>query len=149
MIIVVDSSVWSLVLRRSRVDEGNPWGEAFRRHVREGDGVVLAGPILQELLTGIRWPEEFDRLTQSLSHFPLLPASRETYVLAAQISNHCRSDGVQATPADCLIAAGCVEHHYPLLTADRDFVRIAEHCGLVLLPPCRDGRLRQRRNCMT
>ena len=135
MNLVVDTSVWSLVLRRRSVDPDNPWVTAFRGHVAAGDSLLLVGPILQEVLTGLRWPRDVDRLLASLAPFPLVPLARGTYVLAAQISNRCRRSGVQTTTGDALIAAACVENGFPLLTADQDFVRIARHSNLIVLPP--------------
>ncbi len=135
MIVVIDSSVWSFILRRRLPDASNPWVHAFREHVSGDDAIVLLGPILQELLSGLRWPRDFERLLKALDPFPLVPLERGTHILAARISNQCRRRGVQTTAGDCLIAAGCVEYGYPLLTADQDFARIARHCDLRLLPP--------------
>ena len=133
MNLVVDTSVWSLVLRRRRVDEADPFVVAFRSRVDRGDGIHLVGPVLQELLDGVASDVDFDRLTKLLHPFPLLPATRETYVSASRLRNLCRRKGVQASPVDFLIAAICVENGYPLLTSDRDFSLIAAHCDLILL----------------
>ena len=54
MNLVVDTSVWSLVLRRRQVRDDDAYVLAFRSHVERGDGLLLVGPILQELL-GVRW----------------------------------------------------------------------------------------------
>ena len=134
MNLVVDTSVWSLVLRRPHVDEHDLHVRAFRRHVESGDGLFLIGNILQELLDGLRSPTQFDRLLVLLDPFPLLGIDRETYVAAARLRSFCRTKGVNAGPIDFLIAAACCQHGFPLLTADRDFVRIAAHCDLVTLP---------------
>ena len=134
MNLVVDTSVWSLVLRRPRVDEDDPRVRAFRRHLELGDGIFLVGNILQELLDGLRSTKQFDRLLALLDPFPLLDLDRQTYVVAARIQSVCRSKGVNAGSIDFLIAAACCQHGFPLLTADKDFVRIAHHCNLVTLP---------------
>lgn len=125
--LVVDTSAWSLVLRPRKVEEKHPLVSAFRRHIEANDGMFLIGNILQELLDGVRSSDDFKRLTRLLEPFPLLSLQRTTYVEAARLRQHCRSRGVQATPIDFLIAAACVEHQLPLLTADRDFFHIAKH----------------------
>ena len=134
MNLVVDTSVWSLVLRRPRVDEADPFVRSFRAHLEAGNGIFLIGNILQELLDGVRAPKDFDRLLRFLDPFQLLPLERETYVGAADLRQRCRTKGVQAGAIDCLIAAACVQYGFPLLTADRDFLHIADHSELVVLP---------------
>jgi len=133
--LIADTSVWSFALRRVRPDSGNVWLKAFRAHVDLTDNILLLGPIIQELLEGMRSPSEVDRLIQELAPFPFLPTERGTHIAAARIRNACQARGVQAGHVDCLIAAACVEHGFPLLTADADFVHIAKHSGLALLPP--------------
>lgn len=132
--LVVDTCVWSLVLRRDAVDPGNPWVKSFVHHVEVGDAVVLLGPILQELLDGVRSERDFDRLLRTLEPFPVIGPARSTYVEAARLGNLCRTRGVQAGPADFFIAASCIERGFPLLTSDRDFSFISRHCDLILLP---------------
>ncbi len=134
MHLVVDTSVWSLVLRRPQVEENNPFVQAFRRHILQEDGLVLIGNILQELLDGVKSSRDFHRLLALLEPFPLLELTREIYVEAAKLRNTCRAKGVQAGPIDFLIAAACVGHGFPLLTADQDFSHIAKYSDLVVLP---------------
>ena len=134
MNLVVDTSVWSLVLRRPRVDEDDPHVRAFRWHLESGDGLFLIGNILQELLDGLRSTKQFERLLGFLDPYPLLELNRETYVAAARLRSVCRSKGVNAGSADFLIAATCCQHGFPLLTADKDFARIARHCDLITIP---------------
>ncbi|MBI2336248.1 MAG: PIN domain-containing protein [Deltaproteobacteria bacterium] len=133
MNIIVDTSVWSLVLRRNHVDEHNPYVIAFRSHLEKGDCFFLLGSILQELLDGIKSEHSFEYLVKLLKPFPLVPISRETYILAARLRNQLRKKGVQASPVDFLISAASIEHEYPLLTADHDFLLIAKYCSLSLI----------------
>lgn len=140
MNLVVDTSVWSLVLRRPRVEETNPYVHAFRSYVEAGDAIFLIGNILQELLDGVRSSEQFSRLQKLLDPFPLLPLDRSTFLAAAHLRNYCRTKGIQAGPIDFLIATTCCEHGLPLLTADKDFMRIAKYCDLVTLPVQKEKR---------
>lgn len=134
MNLVVDTSVWSLVLRRPQVDDSNIHVQAFCAYIESSNRLFLLGNIIQELLDGLRSPKQFDRLVQLLEPFPLLDPDRSTYVAAAKLRTTCRAQGVLAGPIDFLIAAACCQHGFPLLTADRDFSRIAKHCDLVVLP---------------
>ena len=135
MNIVIDTSVWSLLLRRRQVDETDPYVQAFRRHMGRNDAVWLLGPVIQELLDGTRRASDFEHVQSAMESLPLIALDRRTYVSAARISNACRRGGVQARPVDALIAAACIENGLPLLTADRDFLQIARHCELLILPP--------------
>ena len=133
MNLVVDTSVWSLVLRRPQVEETNRYVRAFRAHIDGGHGIFLVGHILQELLDGIRDKKDFARLLKLLEPVPLVILERGTFVAAAELRQRCRSRGIQVGPVDCLIAAACIQEGYPLLTADRDFVHMARYCDLVVL----------------
>jgi len=137
--IVIDTCVWSLVLRRRRRDFTDPWVRGFYACIERDDAIFLLGPILQELLDGLRSQGDFERLVEALSRFPLLDVGRQTYIFAARLRNDCRSKGIEVGLVDSLIAAACIEHGYPLLSADTDFVRIAKHCDLILLPPAGAG----------
>lgn len=133
MNVIVDTSVWSLVLRRHRVDEAHPAVRSFRFLVEQGHGLHLVGNILQELLDGVAAVADFHRLVTLLQPFPLAPLSRDTFIAAARLRNDCRKKGVQASPVDFLIAAACMETGFALLTTDHDFAAIADHCNLQLI----------------
>lgn len=133
MNVVVDTAVWSLVLRRRQVDEKDPFVRGFRSSVERSDGIHLLGEILQELLDGVATDRDFQKLVEILKPFPLLQTSRETFISASELRNRCRKKGVQASPVDFLIAAACIEKGYPLLTSDKDFTRIAGHSDLQLV----------------
>lgn len=117
------------------MDESNPFVRAFRHHVAAQDGILLVGNILQELLDGLRNRQDFERLVRLLEPFPLIRLERETHIAAAELRQRCRSKGVQVGAIDCLIATACILNGYPLLTADRDFLHIANYSDLLVLQP--------------
>lgn len=135
--IVVDTSVWSLFLRREKRDESNRYVQQLRKHLDQDDCIHLPGVVLQELLDGVLHEKHFDLLLNYLKPFPLLDFTRMDFVFAAQLKNKCRSKGVQAGSVDFLIAATCINRSYPLLTADKDFEYIARHCDLVTITDVR------------
>jgi predicted nucleic acid-binding protein len=67
-----------------------------------------------------------------MSGFPLLLATRETHVVAAELRSRCRAKGVAAGAVDCLIAAHAIESGAELLTTDEDFKHMAKHTDLRL-----------------
>jgi len=94
--ILVDTSVWSLALRRTGAIP-----EEDRRLVSElGELVnevraVLIGPIRQELLSGIPSKAQFDTLKEHLEAFDDHPLAREDYERAAEFYNTCCQSGLQ------------------------------------------------------
>jgi predicted nucleic acid-binding protein len=129
-VILVDTSVWSLALRRDRVP-GSREVEALSAAIERGDA-CLTGTILQEVLQGFPDASRTRRLVDYLAPFPLLALHRGDYVYAAEIRNKCRVKGVGVSTIDAQIAAAAIDHTCTLLTADRDFEAIARHFPLRL-----------------
>ena len=133
MNLLVDTSAWSLLLRRKQTDPHDPIVRELRGRLADGDCVHLMGCILQELLDGVKSAQQFELLAEYLAPFPLIAHERADYVEAARLKNLCRSQGVQGGTVDFLIAATCIRRNYPLLSADADFQHIARHCELLLI----------------
>ena len=132
MKVLVDTSVWSLALRRDRPVD-NALVREFAELIDE-QRVVMIGPVRQELLSGIRSAAQFDRLRGNLRDFPDLVLTAGDYERAAEFFNLCRSQGIQGSNTDFLICAAAANHHLAILTADQDFVRFAEHLPIHLQP---------------
>ena len=127
----VDTSVWSLALRRDPPPD-HPAVALLRKALTEGDNIVIAGIVLQELLQGFHGPKDQARIIERLQVLPLLQPDRDTYVEAARLRNTCRRRGVQLGTIDALIARLCIENDLTLLTADKDFVHAARFVPLRL-----------------
>lgn len=93
--------------------------------MQEGEPLAVPGIVLQELLSGVRTREQFERLDGVMQPFPLLLATREHHLLAARITNTCRAAGIATTTPDTLIAASTILAGGTLLTWDADFAYIA------------------------
>ena len=132
MKVVVDTSVWSLALRRQSPSR-NVYTDKLTALLKQGRPIVLLGVVLQEILQGIRDPADFEKVRQHLDVFPLLALTRDDYVAAAELRNSCRAQGVRASTMDFQIAAACIRNDCALLTADQDFEHMARFCTLQLL----------------
>jgi predicted nucleic acid-binding protein len=130
MKVLVDTSVWSAALRRSRDRETDPVREL--RNLITDNRVRMIGPIRQEILSGIREETQFKKLEARLSAFPDLPLNQEDHVTAARFFNLCRRKGVQGSNTDFLICAVAVHHRLAIFTTDRDFSLYAKHLPIVL-----------------
>lgn len=120
MKVIVDTSVWSLALRRdSPVDDSRVI--ACRRLIVDGR-VAMLGPIRQEVLSGIRHRPQFEKLRSCLSAFPDLSLETRDWESAAECFNVCRSRGIQGANTDFLICAVAMRTRYEILSSDNDFI---------------------------
>ena len=125
MSVVIDTSVWSLYVRRKRRQlrpDQRGQVEEVRLLIREGRA-LMPGPIRQELLSGIHDDVAFERIRLLSEGIPDLPLERDDYVEAARLSNRCRDKGVSGAPIDILICAVCLRRDLPVFSADADFDR--------------------------
>jgi predicted nucleic acid-binding protein len=122
MKVIVDTSVWSLALRRN--------SSAGEKHVKELEELIkevraqLIGPVRQELLSGIRSEKQYELLKNHLRAFRDLDIETEDFELAAAYFNAARKKGIQASNTDFLICAVSTRRRMPVFTADRDFLNL-------------------------
>ncbi len=135
MRVLVDTSVWSLALRRNQPAEGAEVAELVEliREVR----VQIIGPVRQELLSGVRSQAQFRRLRDHLRAFPDLELTAGDYETAAEFFNICRGKGIQGSNTDFLICAIAARHKIPIFTTDGDFSLFQPHLPIVLHSPRR------------
>ena len=131
MSLFVDTSVWSLALRR----DAPPAAPALRilvRAIESGETLLTTGLVLQELLQGFSGPRARAQILDRFSAVPLLVPDREDHIGAAQLRNLCRRAGIQVGTIDALLAQLCIRHGLTMLSTDNDFRRIAAQCPLRL-----------------
>lgn len=134
MNLFVDTSVWSLALRRDGTSD-EPSVRRLREALDGGEGVFTTGLVLQELLQGFRGPGARDAILDRFASLPLLAPDRSDHVDAAASRNVCRRNGVQVGTIDALLAQLCVRHDLVMLSTDRDFALMAPHVGLAVWEP--------------
>lgn len=134
MTLFVDTSVWSLALRRDG-DSTAPEVQILRRALEDGEIVVTTGLVLQELLQGFAGPRTRSDIITRFNALPFLVPDRQDHIDAAELRNRCRRAGVQVGTIDALLAQLCIRHNLTLLTTDNDFARAAEHCTLQVWKP--------------
>ena len=134
MRVLVDTSVWSLALRRSETDLSRKEAHAvdlLKELIRDGR-VIVIGPVRQEILSGIPDEAQFRKLKAKLRAFEDLGLTSEDYELAAEFYNACRKRGVQGSYIDFLICAVAARNKLPIFTLDKDFERYAQPLGISL-----------------
>ncbi len=130
MNVLIDTSVWSLALRRS-APQDEPHVRELRRLIDELRAEII-GPIRQEILSGVREPARFDALRQMLRAFPDLAVGIEDYERAAEFFNLCRQAGLQGSNTDFLICAVAEGRGLTIFTTDQDFQRFQNHIPIEL-----------------
>lgn len=133
MKILVDTSVWSVALRRTKEKESSPVQEL--RNLITDHRVEIIGPIRQEILSGIREDAQFKKLEKHLAAFPDISVTTEDYVRAARFFNLCRARGVQGSNTDFLICAIAVRFRYAIYTTDKDFSLFSKYLPISLHEP--------------
>ena len=132
MSVIVDTSVWSLALRRKALSTNSPI-VATLQDLIANDQVFMLGAIRQEILSGIRSADQFTRLRNYLRALPDLTLAIEDYELAAEFFNTCRSKGIQGSNTDFLICAVAHRRSFSIFTTDQDLQIFQAHIPIVLL----------------
>ena len=137
MRVLVDTTLWSLALRRARRNpEEQALVDELAELVKELRAVVI-GPIRQEVLSGISSLRQFETVRRHLAGFDDLPIDIRDYEDAARLFNVCRAKGVQGSHIDFLICAVAMRHSASVFTTDRDFTGYVQHMNLRLHEPRR------------
>lgn len=129
MTLLVDTSVWSLALRRDS-PALEPEVQMLLDALAGSDIVVTTGLVLQELLQGFNGAKAKAAIIDRFSALALVQPDRADYIAAAEVRNTCRRAGVQVGTVDALIAQICIRNDLTLLTTDQDFTHAARHCAL-------------------
>jgi predicted nucleic acid-binding protein len=132
--LLVDTSVWSLALRRD-ASTSQPEVHQLKDALMGADVVVTTGLVLQELLQGFSGPKSRAQIIERFASLPLLQPDREDYVAAAEVRNTCRRARIQIGTIDALLAQLCIRHNLTLLSTDNDFKLAAPHCKLRVWAP--------------
>ncbi len=137
MMVLVDTSVWSLSLRRQArnlTEAPNRIFDEFAELIGEARARLI-GPVRQELLSGIRTDAQYQRLRHVLRAFEDPSLAVEDYEEAARLANLCRARGVAGSPTDFLICAVALRREWSIFTTDQDFLRYARLLPLQLHQP--------------
>lgn len=129
MKVIVDTNIWSLVLRRRGVSIQQK--ELLSTLIEKGL-VVMLGPIRQEILSGIKSKQQYNILKSYLSAFPDFNITTADYEKAAELFNSCRSKGIQGSNTDFLICAVALRNDFIIYTMDKDFKNYKKVFGIKL-----------------
>ena len=137
MNVLIDTSVFSLALRRK--NESLSTNERFLvselcELIREGRARMI-GLIRQELLSGIKATEQYEKLRLHLRSFPDEVIDTSDYEEAAKAGNRCRAKGVAVSIVDILLCAVVIKRQWAVFTTDPDFTSYAKIIPLRIHTP--------------
>jgi hypothetical protein len=132
--VLVDTPVWSLALRRkpgALSGKEESITAALAELIREGRAQLI-GMVRQEILSGIRERERFEKLRGYLRAFEEPEMGTADYEEAARMHNRCRARGIAGSSIDFLICAAAQRRGWPVFTTDADFTGYARVLPLEL-----------------
>lgn len=137
MSVLVDTSIWSLALRRKAQDLNHAERAAvaeLTNLIKEGRARII-GLVRQELLSGIKTSSQYEKLRAVLRSFPDEPVATADYEDAAKAGNECRARGVAVSVSDILICAIAIARGWLVFSADPDFKSYARILPVKLHTP--------------
>ncbi len=94
--------------------------------------VIMVGPVVTELLQGIRSDQQRGFLANLLASLEYIEANKETWQRAGAISSQLLGRGITMGFADLIIATLSIQHRVALYTTDGAFREVP---GLQLYEP--------------
>lgn len=134
MAVLVDTSVWSLFLRRDVPPDVLEVRE-LRRALNGAALVATTGVVLLELLHGLVSAKARSTIERGFRDLDYLDPGYDDYLAAADLRNALRKRGIQLGSIDALLAQLAIAGDHVLLTTDQDFSMAARHCELKVWRP--------------
>lgn len=113
---LIDTSAWIDFFRK-----GNSKVADTVAHLIEADQAITAGPVIAELLQGVRGDKEDQQLQELLAVLPYLEVLRKDWQSAGRILRDLRTRGITIPLTDAVIGAVALRHQFPVLTMDKHF----------------------------
>ena len=119
--VLIDTSIWIEYFR----GKDQKLVESVRNLIRTRRA-TLCGVVLSELLAGVRTKKNRDTLKQTLDALEYAEVSRNTWILAGELSGNLNHQGISIPLTDLILAALALENDLELFTLDSHFERIPE-----------------------
>lgn len=113
--IVVDTSVWIEYFKNNK---------DYVEYIEENlhlDSIYITGPVITELIQGIKGEKEYLLLSNSIKAIPYLECTFKDWVTAGEISFKLRKSGKVIPVTDILIAVISIKNNAKILTFDSHF----------------------------
>ena len=117
--VIADTSIWINAQRQPRSADAREFWRLYG-----GREIAMVGPVLAELLHGMRTQQEFDAMAGRFTALDYLEVDRQTWAAVGRIRRDLRLRRVLIGFADCITAALAIQHDCAVYTLDGDFGRV-------------------------
>ncbi len=114
--VLIDTSAWIDYFRKGE----SATADTVSRLI-ENDQAMVTGPVITELLQGMRGEKEAQRLQDLLKILPYLEVRRKDWESAGRTLRDLRSRGVTIPLTDAVIGTVALRNQLPVLTIDKHF----------------------------
>ena len=121
--VLIDTSAWIDFFRSSSGLAGNVVVDLIRF-----DKAYLTGPVIAELLHGVRGKKEIAKLNFIFTTIPCLEINQNDWQTTGNTLRQLRCKGLSIPLTDVLIASVASRNNMPVLTLDKHFQQLAVEC---------------------
>jgi tRNA(fMet)-specific endonuclease VapC len=112
---MIDTSVWIEYFKQNkRVTD-------FIDSCLDSDSIYITGPVLTEILQGIKSKKEKDDILECIDAIPFIEITKGSWIDAGRISNELRCKGLTIPLADVLIASAALRNDCMVISYDKHF----------------------------
>ena len=124
---LIDTSAWIDFFRNS----SSRYADAVTTLI-EQDAAVITGPVISELLQGLKTQREAETLGELLNVITCIDVSHEDWIITGALLGKLRRNGITVPLTDALIAIVAKQNKCNVLTIDQHF----KHLGVPLYAVC-------------
>ena len=121
--VLIDTSAWIDFFRSNSGAAGDVVTDLIRL-----DKAYLTGPIIAELLHGVRVKKEISQLNFIFTTIPCLEINQNDWKVTGNTLRQLRGKGLSIPLTDVLIASVAIRNNMSVLTLDKHFQHLAVEC---------------------
>lgn len=122
---LIDTSAWIDFFRNNSTPYANTVASLI-----EQDKAIITGPVIAELLQGLKTQREADNLKELLSIIPYVSVKNDDWNATGLLLGRLRRNGITVPLTDALIAVIAKNNDYNVLTIDQHF----KHLDVSIFP---------------
>jgi hypothetical protein len=116
--IIVDTSIWIEYFRN------NQKYVPFIEDNLNLENILISGPIISELLHGVKSEKEYKLLSESISAVPYAECVYDDWIKTGETLYNLKKKGITVPLTDILISAIAIRHDASVLSLDKHFKSI-------------------------